>query len=47
MPKTVEAQKIHGLEDILGKIAYEAQINEDPPINEDPRGDPYLSIYYE
>ena len=47
MPETTEAQKIHGYEDVLGKIAFEAPINDDPPINEGPKVDPSLSPYYE
>ena len=46
VPEMAEAQKIHGLEDVPGKTTYETLINDNPPITEDPRDDPYLSLYY-
>ena len=47
VPETVEAQKIHGLEDVPGKKAYDAPINDDEPVTEDPKVNPSLSFYYE
>ena len=43
VPETTQEQKIHGLKDVSRKTDYEASINDDPLVNEDPRVDLYLS----